>query len=169
VAPGDEEPWLFSFERPLSTTDVWKMGFSRVMVFGAHHWAEEAVAAAELTEAFRAQRPLGGLKAEHKSTLQNIIAPCFLKGDVLLAIQCTQCAMLPPEERETCLKHVAKMVDAVSNVWMEYDEMAEPELGAVVVVLEGFSGPNLTADWGGDDTMTYPVSALDEELSAFFK
>lgn len=24
--PGEEEPWLFSFERHLSTADVWKMG-----------------------------------------------------------------------------------------------------------------------------------------------
>ena len=33
VAPGEEEPWLFSFERCLTTMDVWKMGFSRVIVF----------------------------------------------------------------------------------------------------------------------------------------
>ena len=44
-------------------------------------------------------------------------------------------------------------------------------IGAVVVVLEGFGESELTADWGGgeDNTMTYPVAPLDEELSAFFK
>jgi hypothetical protein len=169
--PGEEEPWLFGFERSLSTLDVWKMGFSRVVVFGAHHWADEATCAAELTEAFSAGTPLPGLTLEHKPSLETIIAPCFLKGDVLLAVQCTQLPMLPADEARECLKRVAKLVDAVSNVWTQYDEMAEPELGAVVVVLEGFGESELTADWGGgeDNTMTYPVAPLDEELSAFFK
>ena len=38
----------------------------------------------------RALRPgklaLAGLSAEHKSSLEAVIAPCFLKGDVLLAV-----------------------------------------------------------------------------------
>jgi len=168
--PGEEEPWLFGFERSLTTMDVWRMGFSRVIVFGAHHWAEEATCAAELSEAFRAGTPLPGLTLEHKQSLETIIAPCFLKGDVLLAVQCTQLSLLPADEQAACLGHVAKLIECVSNVWTQYDEMAEAELGAVVVVLEGFSKPELTADWGaGDDMMTYPVTELDEDLSAFFK
>ena len=55
-------------------------------------------------------------------------------------------------------------------MWTQYDEDGEPELGAVVVVLEGFSSNVITADWdGGDDVTDYPVTPLDEELSAFFK
>ena len=37
------------------------------------------------------------------------------------------------------------------------------------VVLEGYHSPTVTAEWGGDDRMSYPVTVLDEELSAFFK
>ena len=145
------------------------MGFSRVIVFGAHHWAEEAQAAAELSEAFRATSPIPALSPEHKASLESIIAPAFLKGDVLLAIQCTQLGMLPSNERAACVSCVAKLVDCISNVWTQYDEMADPELGAVVVVLEGFSEAMLTARWSADDTVEYPVAVLDEELSAFFK
>ena len=68
--PGEEEPWLFSFHRPLSTQDVWRMGFSRVIVFGAHHWADEAVAAAEISEAFRMREALPSLAEEHKPALE---------------------------------------------------------------------------------------------------
>ena len=137
VQPGEEEPWLFSFDRCLTTLDIWKMGFSRCIVFGAHHWVDETVAAAELSEAFRASSALPGLGQEHKAQLEAIIAPCFLKGDVLMAVQCTQCAHLPADERRACLRNVAKLLDCVSNVWCQYDEMAEAELGAVVCVLEG--------------------------------
>ena len=119
VPPGEEEPWLFSFKRSLTTMDVWRMGFSRVIVFGAHHWAEEATACNELCEAFCASGTLPGLAAEHKSALESIIAPCFLRGDVLLAVQCTQCAMLPADDRAACMRNVAKLVDAVSNVWTQ--------------------------------------------------
>ena len=108
---------------------------------GAHHWADEATAAAELSEAFRANKPITNLGAAVKPDLEAIIAPCFLRGDVLLAVQCTQCAMLPEDERAACFRNVAKMLDCVSNVWCQYDEMSEPELGAVVVVLEGTSLP----------------------------
>ena len=51
----------------------------------------------------------------------------------------------------------------------QYDEMQSNELGAVVVVLEGYGDRVLAADWGVDEGLLYPVTALDEELSAFFK
>ena len=140
-----------------------------MIVFGVHHWVAEETAVAELSEAFRAVRPLQGLSLEHKQALETIVAPCFLKGDVLLAVQCTQLHMLPPEEQRVCIERAAKLVDAVSNVWTQYDEMEEPDLGAVVVVLEGFREAALTADWGPEEQMTYPVTPLDEELSVFFK
>ena len=197
VTPGEEEPWLFAFARSLNTMDVWKMGFSRVICFGAHHWVDEATAAAEISEvrpsqlqshsclcratahprscaptpaqAFRASTPLTNLSAESKEPLESIIAPCFLRGDVLLAVQCTQLGLLPPEEQAACIKIVAKFVDCISNVWSQYDEMEDPELGAVVVVLEGYTEAALTAEWAPDDSMTYPVAPLDEELTVFFK
>ena len=127
VAPaaGEEEPWLFSFHRSLTTMDAWRMGFSRVMVFGAHNWADEATAAAELCEAFRASKAIPDLSARYKPDLESMIAPCFLRGDVLLAIQCTQCSSLPEADAKKCMAHVAKMLDCVSNVWMQYDEMSE--------------------------------------------
>jgi hypothetical protein len=127
VAPaaGEEEPWLFSFHRSLTTMDAWRMGFSRVMVFGAHNWADEATAASELCEAFRATKPMPDLSARYKPDLEAMIAPCFLRGDVLLAIQCTQCSSLPEADAKKCIAHVAKMLDCVSNVWMQYDEMSE--------------------------------------------
>lgn len=212
--PGEEEPWLFSFERNLSTADVWKMGvrapprgnhpnhhlssqsmmlktyganahrqpmlshvswyvraravmqFSRVIVFGAHHWAVEETAATELSEAFRSST---GLKGLDKEKLETIIAPVFLGGDVLLAVQCTQLALLPEDERKACIARVAKLIDCVSSVWTQYDEMGSDELGAVVVVLEGFGEAALNAEWPDGMTMSYPVTPLDEELSVFFK
>ena len=112
-AAGEEEPWLFAFERCLTTMDVWKMGFSRVMVFGAHHWADEATAAAEMSEAFRATTAIGNLSAQHKADLESIIAPCFLRGDVLLAVQCTQCSILTKEDKAACMRNVAKMLDCM--------------------------------------------------------
>ena len=44
-------------------------------------------------------------------------------------------------------------------------------LGAVVVVLEGFEGSEIQASWEGvpSNGMTYPVTVLDDQLSAFFK
>ena len=123
-APGEEEPWLFRFERNLTTGDLWRMGFSRVLVFGAHHWGDEAVAAAELSEAFRCQEPLKGLGAEHKAALEAAIAPVFLRGDVLLAVQCSACGQLPPDEAARCYDAVAKLIDCVSNVWVQYDEIS---------------------------------------------
>jgi len=169
VPPGEEEPWLFSFPRSLSTMDVWKMGFSRVVIFGAHHWASEEVCAAELSEAFRANTPIPSLANEYRESLEAMIAPAFLKGDVLLAVQFTAAAAMPPEERARCVSCAAKLIDAVSNVWSQYDEMNETELGAVVVVLEGYSEATLHVDWGGGDEMDYPVTTLDDGFTVFFK
>lgn len=143
--------------------------FSRVIVFGAHHWADEATAAAEISEAFRLEPTLPSLAQQHKLELEEAITPSFTKGDVLLAIQCTQLAMLPSDEKLLCMARVAKLVDCVSIAWTQLDERGCEDLGAVVVVLEGFADPSLTADWSGGDTMTYPVTPLDDELSAFFK
>ena len=108
---------------------------------------------------------------EHKETLEAIIAPSFLRGDVCLAIQCSQMPMLSSAERAACMRNVSKVVDCVSNVWTQYDEMSDPSLGAVVVVLEGCEEQTVAAAWSGsaDDAMAYPVTPLDEELSAFFK
>ena len=39
----------------------------------------------------------------------------------------------------------------------------------MVVVLEGYDEPSITASWELGDEMSYPVSTLDEQLSAFFK
>ena len=36
----------------------------------------------------------------------------------------------------------------------------------MVVVLEGFDGASITASWEPGDEMSYPVSTLDEQLSA---
>lgn len=48
--------------------------------------------------------------------------------------------------------------------------MEDDELGAVVIVLEGHEGGALEPDWGDlEEAVSYPVTALDEELSAFFK
>ena len=41
------------------------------------------------------------------------------------------------DEKACCLKCIAKLVDCVSAVWSYYDELEDPDLGAVVVVLEG--------------------------------
>jgi len=169
IPEGEEEPWLFRFERSLTTMDVWKMGFSRLLIFGAHHWADASTAAAEISEAFGAQEPLPSLSPESKDSLQAMISPSFLRGDVLIAVQCLQSAMLPPDERKTCIENAAKLIDAISNVWTQYDEMGERDLGAVVVVMEGFDEDELLANWGGGDIIRYPVSELDEDFSVFFK
>ena len=136
-----EEPWLFSFERPLNTGDVWRMGFSRLLVLSAQTWTNEEVAAGEICEAFRSREIIQGMSAEHKSSMEAVVAPSFLKGDTLISVRCDQCYTLPPEELRRSINCVAKLVDCVSNVWMQYDEMADPDLGAVVMVLEGEPRP----------------------------
>lgn len=203
--PANEEPWLFSFTRCLTTNDVWKvrartraarshwhhavhfraqpradappprgrppqMGFSRTIIFGAHHWSDPTIVAAEMSEAFRCERPIAGLGAEHKGALEAAIAPSFLRGDVLIAINCFSIDALPAAEAKACHDHVAKLIDAVSNVWCQYNEMADDELGAVVIVVEGFEGISLTPDWDDlEEAISYPLTPLDEELTAFFK
>ncbi len=167
---GEEEPWLFSFERCLTTQDMWRMGFSRVIVFGAHRWVDGATAASELSEAFRCREPIAGIGPEHKAAIEAAIAPAFLRGDVLIAVQCASISQLPPEQAARCFDALAKLVDCVSSVWMTYDEMGDPDLGAVVVVLEGFERTALAPDWDDVEASTeFPVTPLDEELSVFFK
>ena len=46
----DDEPWLFRFDRSLTTAEAWKMGFSHVILLAAQGWKDEAIAAAELCE-----------------------------------------------------------------------------------------------------------------------
>jgi hypothetical protein len=169
VPEGQEEPWLFRFGRSLTTMDVWKMGFSRVIIFGAHHWADASTAGAEIAEAFGSHETLSGLSAEHKDSLESMISPSFLRGDVLIAVQCSQCAMLPEDEKMMCISNAAKLIDAISNVWTQYDQMGENDLGAVVVVMEGLEAETLIANWTPDDIIRYPVTELDEEFSVFFK
>jgi len=41
------------------------------------------------------------------------------------------------DDRESALRSLAKLVDCISETWNAYNDMEEPELGAVVIVLEG--------------------------------
>lgn len=172
-AAAEDEPWLFAFERCLTTADIWKMGFSSVIVLGSHRWSNEEKAAQELSEVFARQGAesmvLGGLGLEHREDLEALVAPAFLRGDVLIAVQCSRMDELTDEEKAVCERCIAKFVDGSSNVWLQYDEMKDERLGAVVVVLEGFKGNELRADWGCDcEVLSYPVTLLDESLSTFF-
>ena len=83
----EDEPWLFSFERPLTTGDVWRMGFSRLIVLSAQGWALEDVAAGEICEAFRTTESIPALQAEHKPSLELAVAPSFLQGDILITVR----------------------------------------------------------------------------------
>ena len=170
AAPEEEEvdqPWLFRFPRSLSTADIWKMGFSRAVVFNGNNWTTEGTAAADILEAFHASSKLPGLAAEHKDDLESAIGPAFLRGDVLISVQCAGLGAL--DDAAVAWGCVSKLVDAVSNVWTLYDEMEEGALGAVVMVLEGCDMSKLYAAWGADDAaVEYPVALLDEEFSAFF-
>ncbi|KAL1520583.1 hypothetical protein AB1Y20_022159 [Prymnesium parvum] len=167
--PEEDEPWLFRFEKLLSTGDVWRMGFSRLIVLNAQGWADEPTAAAEICEAFQSREGLPSLALEHKLSLESAVAPAFLRGDVLISIRCDVCSTLPDPQKHGALNTVGKLIDAVSNVWTQYDEMEDPELGAVVVVLEGFEGDMLTCEWSPGDVAPYPVTHLDQELTQFLK
>jgi hypothetical protein len=62
-----------------------------------------------------------------------------------------------------------KLVDCISSVWSQYDELESENLGAVVVVLEGCGLHVVSADWGdGEEPMAYPVTPLDESLAPYF-
>ena len=62
-----------------------------------------------------------------------------------------------------------KLVDCISSVWSQYDELESETLGAVVVVLEGCGLHVVSADWGdGEEPMAYPVTPLDESLAPYF-
>ena len=139
--PEEEEPWLFSFEGLLTTGNVWKLGFSRMILLNAQAWADPSLAATEMCEAFQSRETLPALANEHKPALESAVAPAFLRGDVLISIRCDLCEALPDEQKRAALNSVGKLIDAVSNVWTQYDEMEDPELGAVVVVLEGAVHP----------------------------
>ena len=49
------------------------------------------------------------------------------------------------DERARASAAVAKLIDAVSEVWLQYDAMDDPELGAVVVILENSKQTALAA------------------------
>jgi len=164
AAAEDDEPWLFRFDRSLTTAEAWKMGFSHVILLTAQSWSDEAVAAAEICEAFRAKARIDSLGFERKGDIEASFAPHFLVGDVLLTIHCQDaCA--------ECMQRVAKVIDCVSNVWNEYNELEEAGIGAVVVVLEGTTIESLTPDWGADSDgapVAYPVTHLPEHLAPYF-
>ena len=181
------------FARSCTTAEVWRMGFSRVVVFSTANWADAAAPVRELNEAFRPRQPIADLSRASTEALQAAIAPTFQRGDVLFTINCVRarkrrairCAILrttrlssqvheyadwAEDERARASAAVAKLIDAVSEVWLQYDAMDDPELGAVVVILENSKATALAADYGPDDKgMEYPVTELDEQLSAFFR
>ena len=90
---GDEEPWLFRFARSCTTAEVWRMGFSRVVVFSTANWADAAAPVRELNEAFRPRQPIADLSRASTEALQAAIAPTFQRGDVLFVSRATA---LPP-------------------------------------------------------------------------
>ena len=47
------------------------------------------------------------------------MAPSFLKGDILITVRCDVCYSMPPEQQRRALTNVAKLIDCVSNVWMQ--------------------------------------------------
>ena len=168
---GDEEPWLFRFARSCTTAEVWRMGFSRVVVFSTANWADAAAPVRELNEAFRPRQPIADLSRASTEALQAAIAPTFQRGDVLFCVNCVhEYADWAEDERARASAAVAKLIDAVSEVWLQYDAMDDPELGAVVVILENSKATALAAEYGPDDKgIEYPVTELDEQLSAFFR
>lgn len=121
--PEEDEPWLFSFELLLSTADVWKLGFSRVVVLNAQGWGDHSVAASEICEAFQSRESLPGLELEHKPSLEVAVAPAFLRGDVLISIRLDLCEEQPEAEATAARNAVGKLIDTISNVWTQYDEM----------------------------------------------
>ena len=147
------------------------MGFSRVVVFSTANWADAAAPVRELNVAFRPRQPIADLSRASTEALQAAIAPTFQRGDVLFAINCVhEYADWAEDERARASAAVAKLIDAVSEVWLQYDAMDDPELGAVVVILENSKATALAAEYGPDDKgMEYPVTELDEQLSAFFR
>ena len=46
------------------------------------------------------------------------------------------------------------------------NEMGGAELGAVVIVMEGYEQDELLAEWSADDRVRYPVTELDDGLYA---
>ena len=86
------------------------------------------------------------------------------------SVQVHEYADWADDERARASAAVAKLIDAVSEVWLQYDAMDDPELGAVVVILENSKATALAAEYGPDDKgIEYPVTELDEQLSAFFR
>ena len=167
--PGEEDPWLFGFPRSLTTAELWKMGFAQVLLLNAAGWTVEATAAAEISGALKAGRPLKSLSAEHREDLESAIAPAFLGGDVIIVVACQGLEALSDDDRACCVRHLSRFVDCVSSVWSQYDAMGDDSLGAVVVVLEGCGVPAITADWSdGEEPMMYPVTALAEDLAPHF-
>ena len=167
TADEEEEAWLFGFARNITTAEVWKMGFSRVIVFSTHFWVSEEQVCADISEAFRSKTPIRGLGAEHKETITTLIAPSFMQGDVLVTVQCAPLHAMPADDREAALRSLAKLVDCISETWNAYNDMEEPELGAVVIVLEGLQTDHLQCDWGapGIEPVLYPITPLNESLA----
>ena len=93
---GDEEPWLFRFARSCSTAEVWRMGFSRVVVFSTANWADAAAPVRELNEAFRPRQLIADLSRASTEALQAAIAPTFQRGDVLFSKPRHSPATSPP-------------------------------------------------------------------------
>ena len=103
MAPGEEDPWLFGFPRCLSTGELWRMGFAQALLLNAAGWSTEVTAAAEISGALKAGRPLKSLGAEHREDLESAIAPAFLGGDVIIVVACQALEALPDDDRARCV------------------------------------------------------------------
>ena len=71
----EDEPWLFGYDGLLSTGDVWRMGFSRLILLNAQGWAADDVAAGEICEAFRSKEAIPAMGDEHKVWLRSARSP----------------------------------------------------------------------------------------------
>ena len=53
---------------------------------------------------------------------------------------------------------VVTATDCLGSVWSERDERKDPHLGAVVVLLEQFTGDKVVTSWGKGEEVEYEVT-----------
>ncbi|KAG8458210.1 hypothetical protein KFE25_001502 [Diacronema lutheri] len=176
--PADDKPWVFGIDRALTSADMSAMGFTRVLVFDADGWVDEAAAAEVVSDAFRLPEPLRSLGLAERPALMRAMhaafSGCASGGDLLVVIRTERLIDLEDgsADSERCYTCVGRVVDAIARAWEAANDAGDRTLAAVIVVLEMFPKRRVEPVWGEPADAERPahtVVALEDDLSNFFE
>jgi hypothetical protein len=177
LAQADDKPWLFGLDRPLTSAEMVSLGFTRALILDADEWVDEAVAAETVSDAFRLSEPLPSLSIEYRELLMGAMhasfSGCAFGGDLLIIVRSERLVDLEEGsvESDCCHVCIGRVIDAIAQSWEAANELGDPTLAAVIVVMESFPSRKVRPIWGEPadaEQRMHTVVALEDDLSNFF-